>query len=87
MAWIPPAFLNSVVALGVPSQGQETQYTGTGFMYGYPTGATDENGMVTYWPFLVTNRHVFTKARTAGRHFMHDSTSPQMLPLPSSHYH
>ena len=67
MAWIPPAFLNSVVALGVQSQGQETQYTGTGFIYGYPTGATGENGMVTYWPFLVTNRHVFTKARDRGK--------------------
>ena len=44
MAWIPPAFLNSTVALGVQSQGQETQYIGTGFMYGYPTGATDVNG-------------------------------------------
>ena len=63
MAWIPPAFLNSTVALGVQSQDQGIQYTGTAFMYGYPTGTSDVNGLPTHWPFLVTNRHVFTKAR------------------------
>ena len=66
MALIPPSFMNSVVALGMQSQDQQVRFMGTGFMYGYPTQATDQNGMPTYWTFLVTNRHVFTKARDRG---------------------
>ena len=62
MALIPPAFLNTVVALGSPSEDGAMQYTATGFLYGYPTGRTDETGQPTYWLFLVTNRHVFEKA-------------------------
>ena len=62
MALIPPGFLNTVVALGSPSKDGEMQYTATGFLYGYPSGATDENGVKKYWIYLVTNRHVFEKA-------------------------
>ena len=62
MALIPPKFLNTVVALGGPSQDGEVQYTATGFLYGYPTGQTDDNGDTRYWVFLVTNRHVFQGA-------------------------
>ena len=59
MALIPPGFLNTVVALGVPSNNDGTmQYTATGFLYGYPSGAIDENGGKRYWVYLVTNRHV-----------------------------
>ncbi|MCS1407102.1 MAG: Serine protease SplC [Verrucomicrobia subdivision 3 bacterium] len=59
MAFIPPHFLNTVVALGLPSQDGKIQYTATGFLYGSPTGATDESGNMRYHIFLVTNRHVF----------------------------
>ena len=62
MALIPPSFLNTVVALGGPSQDGNVQYTATGFLYGFPTGTTAENGAKRYWIYLVTNRHVFQKA-------------------------
>lgn len=62
MALIPPRFLNSVVALGIPSQDGEVQYNATGFLYGSPAGVTDENGNTKYHIFLVTNRHVFQNA-------------------------
>ena len=62
MALIPPGFLNTVVALGSPSKDGEMQYTATGFLYGWPSGGTDENEAKRYWVYLVTNRHVFEKA-------------------------
>ena len=62
MALIPPTFLNTTVALGGPSEDGTVQYTATGFIYGHPTGETDENGAKRYWLFLVTNRHVFERA-------------------------
>ena len=62
MALIPPFFLNTVVALGGPSQDGTVQYNATGFLYGHPTGETDANGAKRYRMYLVTNRHVFQKA-------------------------
>ena len=62
MALIPPAFLNSVVALGGPTQDGNVRYTATGFLYGYPSGRVNEEGAKLYRIFLVTNRHVFQKA-------------------------
>ena len=62
MALIPHFFLNTVVALGEPSQDGTVQYNATGFLYGHPTRETDENGAKGYWMFLVTNRHVFQMA-------------------------
>ncbi len=62
MALIPPSFLNTVVALGSPSQDEDIQYTATGFLYGFPNGKTDRNSVSQYWIYLVTNRHVFQKA-------------------------
>ena len=66
MALIPPNYLNTVVALGGPSQDGSMQYTATGFLYGHPTGTTDENGQPLYGLFLITNRHVFEGATTKG---------------------
>ena len=66
MALIPPSFLDSVVALGMQSQDKNIHFTGTGFMYGYPTGEVNDNGAPTYWTFLVTNRHVVAKASERG---------------------
>lgn len=61
MALIPPFYLDTIVALGVPEQDGTVKYNATGFLYGYPTGLTDENGLNTYRIFLVTNRHVFQR--------------------------
>ena len=66
MALIPPNYLNTVVALGGPSQDGSMQYTATGFLYGHPTGITDENGQPRYRLFLITNRHVFERASANG---------------------
>ena len=62
MALLPPVFLNSVVALGSPSDDGEMQFSATGFIYGHPTGKTNENDEMTYRIYLVTNKHVFENA-------------------------
>lgn len=62
MALIPPFFLSAVVALGMPSRDGTAQYNATGFLYGCPTGETNNEGQKTYRIFLVTNRHVFQRA-------------------------
>ena len=62
MALIPPGYLNTVVALGGPSEDGTMKYTATGFLYGHPAGVSNENGQPTYRLFLVTNRHVLQKA-------------------------
>lgn len=59
MALIPPVFLNSVVALGEQLEDGSIKYNATGFLYGFPSGTSDENGGKQYYLFLVTNRHVF----------------------------
>lgn len=62
MALLPPAFLNAVVALGQPDADGKTEFNATGFLYGHPTGETDENDKKRYLVYLVTNRHVFEGA-------------------------
>ena len=62
MSLIPPVFLNTVVALGLPSEDGTVKYNATGFLYGHPTGQINEGGSRTYYVFLVTNRHVFQQA-------------------------
>ena len=62
MALIPPAFLNTVVALGASTNDGTIEYTATGFLYGDPSGVKDENDAEQYRLFLVTNRHVFQRA-------------------------
>ena len=62
MALIPPRFLNTVVALGSPSNEGTMRYTATGFLYGYRSGAINEKKAKKYWIYLVTNRHVFENA-------------------------
>lgn len=87
MALIPPGFLNTVVALGGPSNDGKTQYNATGFLYGYPSGRTDEDGATLYRVFLVTNRHVFEKASESqdilqARFNRPMGTSSNVYPLP-----
>lgn len=76
MALIPPAFLNTVVALGSPAQDGKILYNATGFMYGYSAGTTSENGQKQYHIFLVTNRHVFERAAERSDTPTPDLTSP-----------
>lgn len=66
MALIPPFFLNTVVALGEKSPDGSIKSTATGFLYGHPSGDTDESGAKRYYIFLVTNRHVFNRAAERG---------------------
>lgn len=55
MALLLPDFLRSVVAIGIKvPDTPETQWIGTGFIYGAMRPGTDEGDM----PFLVTNAHV-----------------------------
>ena len=58
MALIPPEYLNTVVALGRPSESDSVQYTASGFLYGYPTGLDPEDGRQWYRTYLITNLHV-----------------------------
>lgn len=57
MSLIQPFFLDTVLALGVFSQGNSVEFTATGFLYSYFI-ETDERGKRLYARFLVTNRHV-----------------------------
>ena len=88
MALIPPDYLNTVVALGGPSQDGSIQYTATGFLYGHPTGITDENGKPRNWLFLITNRHVSERASRNDSE-IHASfngpmgAEPHIYPIPS----
>ena len=88
MALIPPDYLNTVVALGGPSQDGSMQYTATGFLYGHPTGITDENGKPRYWLFLITNRHVSERAsrndsEIHARFNRPMGAEPNIYPIPS----
>jgi S1-C subfamily serine protease len=63
MALIPPAFLDSVVAIGFGDDPAARGYVATGFLYGR---RADETG---YNVFLVTNRHVFVDQSAAWLRF------------------
>jgi len=54
MALLPPKALDIVVAIGSKVDDDETQWIGTGFIYGFRDA---ESGGEVY-PFLVTNAHV-----------------------------
>ncbi|WP_338441210.1 serine protease [Synechococcus elongatus IITB4] len=58
MALIPPAFLNSVVCIGVQNP-NEIQWIGTGFLVGWPSGKDDNQ----YFTKLVTNKHVLANKK------------------------
>ena len=62
MALLPPAYLNTVVALGHPDANGAVKFNATGFLYGHPIGETNENNETLYWVYLITNRHVFQSA-------------------------
>ena len=63
MALIPPAYLNSVVSIGVEQKNEHNEpvfkSVATGFLVGQPLGEKDENGNQSFKLFVITNRHVF----------------------------
>jgi len=68
MALIPPAYLNSVVSIGVEKKNDkneaEFKSLATGFLIGKAVGEKNEQGQQSYRLFLVTNRHVFYNNKT-----------------------
>lgn len=58
MTLIPPFYLDTVVAVGLPSPEGAARWVASGFIYGRYVGPTDEPGRNLYAFFLVTNRHV-----------------------------
>ena len=84
MSLIPRYFLDTVAALGVPgsARNDDIRYFATAFVFGYPVSPPTKP--VSYWVFVVTNRHVVEGHRQmwvrfcapAGKH-------PRVLPIPS----
>ena len=87
MALLPPFFRDTVVALGIKSPQGDFEATGTGFLYGHPTGTSDEEGQKKYTLYLVTNRHVIEGVREHAP-VMHarlnskSGTEPKLISLP-----
>ncbi len=57
MAFIPPAFLNTVVPIGVSDVSGGIKWIGTGFLYGLFDKKIDDSNS-SYTLFVVTNKHV-----------------------------
>jgi len=72
MALIPPFFLDCVVAIGFPGDGDKRSYQATGFLYGHFLHETADK-QNTYRVFLVTNRHVFEREARAFLRFNPES--------------
>jgi len=68
MALIPPAYLNSVISIGVEKRDEKGQpvfrSTATGFLVGKPIGEKNAEGQQSFRLFVVTNRHVFYNDKT-----------------------
>ena len=63
MALIPPFFLDTVVAIGVPIENEQKAWIGTGFLFGN-YNMTQPDGQKNYEVFLITNKHVLKDQRT-----------------------
>ena len=63
MALIPPAYLNSVLSIGVEKKNEKDEPVfrsiATGFLVGKPIGEKNDKGEQSFSLFVVTNRHVF----------------------------
>ncbi|MHB0978001.1 MAG: S1 family peptidase [Minisyncoccota bacterium] len=63
MTLIPPAYLNSVVSIGIEKKNDknesEFKSLATGFLVGKATGEKDEKEQELFRVFFITNRHVF----------------------------
>ena len=78
-----PVFLNTVVALGRPTESGTVQYTATGFLYSYPTSLNSNDGQQLYMTCLVTNRHVVEDATELVSRFNRPmNLASQTFPIP-----
>lgn len=63
MALIPPAYLNSVLSIGLEKKNEKDELIfrsiATGFLVGKPIGEKNDKGEQSFKLFVVTNRHVF----------------------------
>ncbi len=68
MALIPPAYLNSVISIGVNVKNDKDEQVftslATGFLVGQPTAVNSQEGAQSYNLFVITNRHVFYNKKT-----------------------
>ena len=68
MALIPPAYLNSVVSIGVEGKNEKNEpifkSLATGFLVGKSVGEKNQEGQQAFKLFVVTNRHVFYNKKT-----------------------
>ena len=75
MALIPPKYLNAVVALGIPTEENEVEYTATGFLLRKDLNDGEQNFKV----FLVTNRHVVEGSDVIVARFNRPLNSPSQI--------
>jgi S1-C subfamily serine protease len=63
MALIPPAYLNSVLSIGIEKKNDKDELVfrsvATGFLVGKSIGEKNDKGEQSFRLFVVTNRHVF----------------------------
>ena len=74
MALVPPFFLDCVVAIGVRNENDEVAWSASGFLYGHFVSSDGDQS--SYFVYLVTNRHVFDKARAVVLRFNPAGTDP-----------
>ena len=63
MALLPPAFLDSVVAIGIGDTETERDWIGTGFLVGSLVKANKAQAEKSYRIWLITNKHVLRGLR------------------------
>ncbi|MBU3969054.1 serine protease [Patescibacteria group bacterium] len=59
MSLLPSGYLNAVVSIEVPDEGEKFRAIATGFLVGFPLQQKNKKGEQLFRIFLVTNRHVF----------------------------
>ena len=88
MSLIPRYFLDTVAALGAPAAagGDDVRYFATAFVFGYPVSPSTKP--VSYWIFVVTNRHVVEgQGQRWIRFHAPAGKRPKVLPIPRGPRH
>lgn len=75
MSLLPFGYLNTVVSIEVPEEGEKFRAIATGFLVGFSLGEKNDKGEDLFRIFLVTNRHVFRNKREVWLRFNKDSGS------------
>lgn len=79
---IPKSFLDSVVAIELPSNDGEFSCIATGFLCGFPLCKKNDKGEDLFKLFLLTNRHVFRNKKSVFLRFnTKESSERYFLPL------